>query len=89
MDFLVLWIGCGIAAAVVASNKGMNTAGWFVLGFFFGPIALIVALVLPKAGAGAGEKKCPYCAEYVKREAIICKHCGRNIAPADDQFHFE
>ena len=26
-----------------------------------------------------GNKKCPYCAELVKREAIICKHCKSEL----------
>lgn len=25
------------------------------------------------------DKQCPFCAEVIKAEAIICKHCGREL----------
>ena len=25
-------------------------------------------------------KTCPFCAERIKIEAIVCKHCGRNLS---------
>lgn len=31
------------------------------------------------AAKPAEEKKCPFCAEIVKAEAIKCKHCGSKI----------
>jgi ribosomal protein L37AE/L43A len=30
-------------------------------------------------------KKCPFCAELVKLEAKVCKHCGRDFAPVSKQ----
>ncbi|MEY9590845.1 hypothetical protein ABIA06_003136 [Bradyrhizobium yuanmingense] len=32
---------------------------------------------------GDRARKCPFCAEYIKREAIVCKHCGRDLVPKD------
>jgi hypothetical protein len=30
-------------------------------------------------------KKCPFCAEIVKLEAKVCKHCGRDFEPVVNQ----
>jgi hypothetical protein len=29
--------------------------------------------------SGGDLRKCPFCAELIKNEAIVCKHCGRDL----------
>jgi hypothetical protein len=75
----MLWIGSLIARLAV--SKGRSWGAFFALSMFFPLIAWIIAAVVStdQATAISGTKKCPKCAELIKQEATLCKHCGSEV----------
>ena len=84
-EYLVFMCLCGLITGIIGSNKGRSGFLWFVIGFLLAPLGIVLALVIKKdnqtleskAIALGTQKKCPFCAELIKNEAIICKHCNR------------
>jgi hypothetical protein len=86
--FIVFWIGFCAVPAIIASNKGRSAAGWFFGSILISPLlgGIIVACLptltgkLEQRAMSSGEmRKCPHCAELVKAEAKICRHCQREL----------
>lgn len=82
MFLVILWLCCGLVGSKIAEKKGNGSCGGFALGILLGPIGLLIAYfsndnVVEQRKRTGHTRRCRYCAEYIKQDALICKHCGR------------
>ena len=80
MEILAWWIFGALIGYAAAQRKGFSTVGGLLGGAFLGPFALLMFLVSGVTKEDANRKKCPHCAEWIKGEATICKHCHQPLA---------
>lgn len=77
--FIITPFICAVVGAWIANNKGRNPLGWFFLCLFV-PIMLILLMFLAQAEeVNNVSKKCPYCREFIKWDAKVCRYCSRNL----------
>jgi len=91
MPIFIGWIALSVFVGYLAAEKKRSGLGFFLLAFFLSPLIGGIALLImgenkeavEKARVDSGaEVKCYFCAELIKREAKICKHCGKPNHPA-------
>lgn len=65
----------GVAAA---QRRGFSVAAGVIGGLLLGPLAVFMFFV---SGVTSSDrtKKCPFCAEWIRDEAIVCRHCGKSL----------
>lgn len=74
---VVVAVLLGLIPALIARSRGGPFGFFWFLGTVLFPVALIMAVA-----AKDGRRKCPFCAEPVRSEAVVCPHCQRDIAAA-------
>lgn len=81
---LVFWLACAGFALAVARSRNRSGCLWAVLGFLFGPLALLAVGFMPAVEAApaapTGGKTCPHCHVHNTRYATECRVCGRALA---------
>lgn len=75
MEFLFFYFVFCIAISVWAAKISRNWFGWLLLALVFSPLVCAIFLAI----IGQSGQKCPKCAEVVKRDALICRHCGNEL----------
>jgi len=78
---LIAWLLFGALIGIAAAQrKGFSLVAGILGGVLLGPLAFLMFFV---SGVSSSDqnRRCPYCAEWIRAEATICKHCHKDLPP--------
>jgi hypothetical protein len=92
LELLIFLPLLALIPALIAKSKGRSFGAWYVYGLLLWIVAFVHSLFLSvdqkaldaRATSTGENRKCPHCAEIIKSEARVCKHCGRDVPPSSD-----
>jgi hypothetical protein len=77
------WLALSVAVGILASRYQREGVLWFLIALVLSP--LVGAALLLAAGPVTLARKCPYCFEALRLEAVTCSHCGRDVPKPDPE----
>jgi phosphotransferase system glucose/maltose/N-acetylglucosamine-specific IIC component len=77
---LLFWVLFGALIGVsAAQRRGFSVAGGIIGGLLLGPLSFLMYF------ASGDRRKCPQCAEWIKKEAKLCPHCKTDFATLNNR----
>lgn len=85
--FLIGLIYLAHLIAKYAERNGLSYTPIFLLGLVTSPIIQVIVTLIMESNVKRNSqtttygknRKCPFCAEYIKKEAVICRFCNRDL----------